>query len=82
VNVRHDPAAVEALAAAGVETVEFDPAAERDPDRAAVRAALDGRDPGDRLALYQTGAVGVEPILYVLAADAPAAVRLACDHVA
>ncbi|MDZ5811044.1 thiamine-phosphate synthase family protein [Halorubrum sp. AD140] len=79
VNVRYDPDTVEALAESH-STVEFD--AER-PTREAVAAAVAAADlpPGEEagaLVLYQTGAVGVEPIVYVLAptaADAARAVR-------
>ncbi len=80
VNVRHDPSLVAALESAGVEAVEFDPEADRETPADAVRAVLAARSVGDRLALYQTGAVGVEPILYVLGPDAPAAVRTVRDH--
>jgi len=74
VNVRYDADTVEALAASHP-TVEFD--AER-PTREAVADAVAGADPSDTLVLYQTGAVGIEPIVYVLAptaAEAAAIVR-------
>jgi hypothetical protein len=70
-NVRYDEAIVDALAAAGYTTVEFD--AEADLE-AAVAAALDGTPDAD--VLYQTGGFGVEPIVYVLAEDAPTAARV------
>jgi len=79
VNVRYDPSFVAALESAGVDAVEFDPEADRGDPTDAVRAALADRPLGDRLALYQTGAVGVEPILYVLGPDAPTAVRTVRD---
>ncbi|GAB6878942.1 thiamine-phosphate synthase family protein [Halorubrum gandharaense] len=66
VNLRYDPEIVDALDA-DHPTVAFD--AER-PTAEAVRDALGGADPDDTLVLYQTGAVGVEPIVYVLAPDA------------
>ena len=66
VNLRYDPEIVDALDAEHP-TVAFD--AER-PTAEAVRDALAGADPDDTLVLYQTGAVGVEPIVYVLAPDA------------
>ena len=75
VNLRYDPELVETLEA-NHPTVEFD--AER-PTREAVADALAGTDPGDTLVLYQTGAVGVEPIVYVLAPDAPSAARIVRD---
>ncbi|MFW5917132.1 MAG: thiamine-phosphate synthase family protein, partial [Halorubrum sp.] len=79
VNVRYDPDTVAALADSSP-TVEFD--AERPTEEAvaaAVAAAdLPAGDESSTLVLYQTGAVGVEPIVYVLAptaADAANAVR-------
>ena len=76
VNVRYDPETVESLAA-DRPAVEFD--AER-PTREAVAAAVEsaglaGGDPASLVA-YQTGAVGVEPIVYVLAGDAVDAARI------
>ncbi len=72
VNVRYDSAAVAALAES-YPTVEFD--AER-PTGEAVADALAGTEPADTLVLYQTGAVGVEPIVYVLAPTAPEAAAI------
>ena len=69
-NVRYDPELVADLEAAGHAAVEFD--AEADIDEA-VGAAL-STDPGADV-LYQAGGFGVEPVLYVLAADAPTAAR-------
>jgi predicted fused transcriptional regulator/phosphomethylpyrimidine kinase/predicted transcriptional regulator len=69
-NVRYDPELVEALEAAGYTTVEFD--AERDPTDAVADALAESPDAD---VLYQTGGFGVEPIVYVLAAEAPAAAR-------
>jgi predicted fused transcriptional regulator/phosphomethylpyrimidine kinase/predicted transcriptional regulator len=80
VNVRYDPAFVERLTDAGLVAVAFDPAADRGDVADAVERALADRAVGDRFALYQTGAVGVEPILYVLGPDAPTAVRTVRDH--
>jgi predicted fused transcriptional regulator/phosphomethylpyrimidine kinase/predicted transcriptional regulator len=71
-NIRYDPALVEALEAAGETTVEFDAAADYDE---AIPAALEGAP--DATVLYQTGAHGVEPITYILAADAEAAAQTA-----
>jgi predicted fused transcriptional regulator/phosphomethylpyrimidine kinase/predicted transcriptional regulator len=73
-NVRYDPDVVAALEAAGHQTVEFDPEA---PVAEAVAAAVEA-DP-DATVLYQTGGEGIEPIVYVLAADAPAAARAVRD---
>ncbi|OYR40153.1 thiamine-phosphate synthase family protein [Halorubrum sp. Eb13] len=79
VNVRYDPDTVAALAASHP-TVEFD--AERETSAAvadAVAAAdLPAGDDAATLVLYQTGAVGVEPIVYVIAptaSEAAAVVR-------
>ncbi len=66
VNVRYDPDIVDALSEAGHETVEFD--AEADLE-AAIGEALAASPDAD--VLYQTGALGVEPNLYVLGPDAP-----------
>jgi len=75
VNVRYDPALVDRLAA-DHPTVEFD--ADGDAP-GAVRRALSGRSPGETVVVYQTGGVGIEPVVYVLAADAPAAARIVRD---
>ncbi|MFW6000583.1 MAG: thiamine-phosphate synthase family protein, partial [Halorubrum sp.] len=76
VNLRYDPETVETLAA-DHPTVEFD--AER-PTREAVADAVAGADlpadeEGETFVVYQTGAVGVEPIVYVLAPTAVEAAR-------
>jgi predicted fused transcriptional regulator/phosphomethylpyrimidine kinase/predicted transcriptional regulator len=77
VNVRYDPATVEALAESHP-TVEFD--AERSTREAvadAVAAAdRSAAENAETLVLYQTGAVGVEPIIYVLAPTASAAAAI------
>ena len=74
VNVRYEPATVAALGEAHP-TVEFDPEKPvRDAVEAAIRDSAAATD-GELLVLYQTGAVGVEPIVYVLAATAPDAAR-------
>ncbi len=69
-NLRYDPDVLERLAAAGYDTVEFDPEAPMDP----VRQALADRELTETFVIYQTGGYGIEPIIYVLAPDAPAAV--------
>ncbi|ACM56048.1 thiamine-phosphate synthase family protein [Halorubrum lacusprofundi] len=79
VNVRYAPGTVEALAT-DHPTVEFDP--ERPTREAVVDAVADAERSGgdsadsDTLVLYQTGAVGVEPIVYVLAPTAADAARI------
>ncbi|MHB9288498.1 thiamine-phosphate synthase family protein [Halobacteriales archaeon Cl-PHB] len=65
-NVHYEPSLLAELDAAGLQTVEFD--AEADLD-AAIGEALAGQPDAD--VLYQTGAMGVEPIVYVLGPDAP-----------
>jgi predicted fused transcriptional regulator/phosphomethylpyrimidine kinase/predicted transcriptional regulator len=86
INVRYDPELLEQLRAAGYETVEFD--AESSLERSAAGAvdedpivsALADRDVGDRpVALYQTGGQGIEPIIYVLAVDAPTVASVVRD---
>ncbi|GAA0720402.1 putative fused transcriptional regulator/phosphomethylpyrimidine kinase/putative transcriptional regulator [Halorubrum trapanicum] len=77
VNLRYEPETVETLGAAHP-TVEFD--AER-PTREAVADAVAAADrstdeDAETLVLYQTGAVGVEPIVYVLAPTAAEAARV------
>ncbi|WP_144799427.1 thiamine-phosphate synthase family protein [Halorubrum depositum] len=79
VNVRYDPETVAALAESHP-TVEFDaelPTREAVADAVAA-ADLPAGDESATLVLYQTGAVGVEPIVYVLAptaSEAAAVVR-------
>ena len=73
-NVRYDPDILAALEAAEHRAVEFDPEA---PVADTVTAAIEA-DP-DVTVLYQTGGEGIEPIVYVLAADAPAAARAVRD---
>lgn len=80
VNVRYDRAFVATLREAGLPAVEFDPEADRDGPDDAVRTALTDRSVDDQFALFQTGAVGVEPILYVLGPDAPTVVRTVRDR--
>jgi len=69
-NIRYDPEIVAALEEAGHTAVEFDAEADLDEAIAAALASAPGAD-----VLYQSGGFGVEPVVYVLAADAPAAAR-------
>jgi predicted fused transcriptional regulator/phosphomethylpyrimidine kinase/predicted transcriptional regulator len=69
-NVRYDPDIVAALEAAGHTAVEFD--AEADIEEA-IAEALAVEPDAD--VIYQSGGFGVEPVVYVLVADAPAAAR-------
>jgi predicted fused transcriptional regulator/phosphomethylpyrimidine kinase/predicted transcriptional regulator len=65
-NLAYDPDLLDALEVAGHTTVEFD----ADTDMAdGIATALADRLDAD--VLYQTGAHGVEPIVYVLGPDAP-----------
>ncbi|MDB2270274.1 thiamine-phosphate synthase family protein [Halorubrum ezzemoulense] len=77
VNLRYDPETVAALGESHL-TVEFD--AERETREAvadAVAAAdRSADDEAETLVAYQTGAVGVEPIVYVLAPTAAEAARI------
>ncbi|WEL21905.1 thiamine-phosphate synthase family protein [Halorhabdus sp. BNX81] len=66
-NVAYEPAVVTALEAQGHTAVEFDAEAELD-------AAFDAVDVAGADVLYQTGGFGIEPIVYVLGADAPTVV--------
>jgi hypothetical protein len=84
VNVRYDPALVDDLRAAGYPTVEFETGRDEDgggATRPAVVDAVRDADPDTPFVLYQTGGFGIEPITYVLAADAPAAARVVRDIV-
>ncbi|MFB6184003.1 MAG: thiamine-phosphate synthase family protein [Haloarculaceae archaeon] len=66
-NLRYDPATLDRLTELGHASVEFD--AETDLETAIVEAMA---DVPDATVLYQTGGFGIEPIVYVLGADAPA----------
>ena len=86
INVRYDPELLEHLRTAGYETVEFDAesslerSAAGDVDEDPIVSALADRDVGDRpVALYQTGGQGIEPIIYVLAVDAPTVASVVRD---
>ena len=68
-NVRYDEGVLESFRRAGYETSEFD--AEADLE-SAVAAAIERAPTTD--VLYQTGGFGVEPVCYVLEADAAAVV--------
>ncbi|MGQ3328906.1 thiamine-phosphate synthase family protein [Halorubrum sp. FL23] len=77
VNVRYVPETVEALAES-YPALEFDP--ERPTDEA-VADAVAGAESTDALVLFQTGAVGIEPIVYVLAPTASEAAAIVRDIV-
>jgi hypothetical protein len=84
VNVRYDPELVDDFRAAGYHTVEF--AVDRDAEghdatHEAIVEAVRTADPDTPFVLYQTGGFGIEPITYVLAADAPAVARIVRDVV-
>ncbi|WP_248897757.1 thiamine-phosphate synthase family protein [Haloplanus halobius] len=87
VNLRYDAALIEELREAGYPTVEFavdqDERADADTGSPAVRPtiveAVRTAGPDEPFVLYQTGGFGIEPITYVLAADAPAVARIVRD---
>jgi predicted fused transcriptional regulator/phosphomethylpyrimidine kinase/predicted transcriptional regulator len=64
-NIAYDEATVATLAGEGLTVAEFDP---EDDLEDAIETALAGASTVD--VLYQTGAMGVEPIVYILAPDA------------
>jgi predicted fused transcriptional regulator/phosphomethylpyrimidine kinase/predicted transcriptional regulator len=70
INVAYDPELVARLEDAGATTAEFDAEADLED---AVRGAV-GDHPDTRV-LYQAGGFGIEPIVYVLGADAEAVAR-------
>jgi predicted fused transcriptional regulator/phosphomethylpyrimidine kinase/predicted transcriptional regulator len=72
-NVRYDDDVVAALESLGYETAEFEPEGESSAD--ALRPVV--VDYPDADVLYQTGGFGVEPIVYLLAENAPAAAEMA-----
>ncbi|MFC4436944.1 MULTISPECIES: thiamine-phosphate synthase family protein [Natrialbaceae] len=67
INVRYDPELLGELAEQGHVTAEFD---ESDDVASSVGAAIDEQP--DATVLYQTGGVGIEPLIYVLGPDAEA----------
>ena len=73
-NIRYAPELVETLAEHGYATITFDPEDELD---VAIEDALAGTEIPETVVLYQTGAVGIEPIVYVIAPDAPQAAAVA-----
>jgi hypothetical protein len=75
-NVRYDPETVATLEAAGLTAVEFDPESDLAPAMAGALA-----DAADADVVYQTGAMGIEPIVYVLGPDAPTVARRVRDAV-
>jgi len=78
VNIRYEPETVAALGTSHP-TVEFDPERSTGDAVAEAVAAASFETNADTLVLYQTGAVGVEPIVYVLAATAPDAAAIVRD---
>ena len=65
INVAYDPDLLEDLAAQGHVTAEFDESGDVDES---VGAAI--ADQPDATVLYQTGGMGIEPLIYVLGPDA------------
>jgi len=82
VNIRYDPTLVDDLHDAGYPTVEFEAdrdEAGHDATRRAVVDAVRDAAPDTPFVLYQTGGFGIEPIVYVLGADAPTVARIVRD---
>lgn len=75
VNLAYDPALVSALEASGHTVAEFDP--DRDIE-AAIGETIESTP--EASVVYQTGAVGIEPILYLLGPDAPTVAGVVRDH--
>ena len=73
-NVRYDESVVDALDAAGHTTVEFDAEAAIETAVADALAEEAGAD-----VLYQTGGMGVEPVVYLLGEDAVTVTEWARD---
>jgi predicted fused transcriptional regulator/phosphomethylpyrimidine kinase/predicted transcriptional regulator len=73
-NLRYDEALLDGLTEHGLVTAAFAP---EDPVETAVGDAV--TEPPDVDVLYQTGGFGVEPIVYVLAADATEAAAIVRD---
>jgi len=73
-NLRYDEALLDGLTEHGLVTAAFDP---EEPVETAVGDAVTGTPDVD--VLYQTGGFGVEPIVYVLAADATEAAAIVRD---
>ncbi len=69
INVRYDPDIIESLEVAGYTTAEFD--AETDAETAVAEVVAEKPDID---VLYQTGGFGIEPVCYLLGADASAVV--------
>jgi predicted fused transcriptional regulator/phosphomethylpyrimidine kinase/predicted transcriptional regulator len=84
-NVRYSADLLERLRDAGHLVVEFDPeaggheAGGAGDDADPVVEALSGVDAGDTVVVYQAGGYGIEPIVYVLAPDAPTAAGVVRD---
>ncbi|MDS0281035.1 thiamine-phosphate synthase family protein [Haloarcula onubensis] len=72
-NVRYDESVVESLDAAGHTAVEFDAEAALEPAIADVLAD------GEADVVYQTGGMGVEPVVYLLGPDAVTVAEWARD---
>lgn len=67
INIQYSDAILQTLIDRGHTTVSFDPTAELE---AAVKTAVESTP--DATVLYQTGAVGIEPVVYILETDVDA----------
>jgi predicted fused transcriptional regulator/phosphomethylpyrimidine kinase/predicted transcriptional regulator len=74
-DVRYDPELLARLEPQ-YETIEFDAEGDLEPTIAEALADATEADTAEGCVLYQTGGFGIEPIMYLLAADAPSAARL------
>ena len=74
-DVRYDPELLARLEPQ-YETIEFDAEGDLEPTIAEALADATEADTAEGYVLYQTGGFGIEPIMYLLAADAPSAARL------
>jgi predicted fused transcriptional regulator/phosphomethylpyrimidine kinase/predicted transcriptional regulator len=74
-DVRYDPELLARLEPQ-YETIEFDAEGDLEPTIAEALADATEADTAEGCVLYQTGGFGIEPIMYLLAADAPSTARL------
>jgi predicted fused transcriptional regulator/phosphomethylpyrimidine kinase/predicted transcriptional regulator len=74
-DVRYDPELLARLEPQ-YETIEFDAEGDLEPTIAEALADATEADTAEGCVLYQTGGFGIEPIMYLLAVDAPSAARL------
>ncbi|NUE01932.1 helix-turn-helix domain-containing protein [Halorubraceae archaeon YAN] len=76
VNIKYTPELIAALSENGYQTIEFSSEACSTVTEA-IETALSGTELEEAFVLYQTGAMGIEPIIYIIAPDAQAAASVA-----